>query len=123
MAVMWIWRQRLGVLYHNDVKQGEGYSGAGVDKNQPASQELKNKGPIPAGVYGIGPPHRTDTHGDHVLSLTPWKQNYMFGRDAFLIHGDSIADPGTASEGCVILSRALREQISNSGDTVLVVLA
>ncbi len=119
---MWIYHQA-GLLYHYDVKVGEGYSGAGPDKNQPASQGLKNKGPIPAGFYAIGPPHKTDTHGDHVLALTPWKQNTMFNRDAFLIHGDSIAEPGTASQGCIILSRVLREQISASGDPVLAVLA
>lgn len=36
-----------------------------------------------------------------------------------MIHGDSIARPGTASEGCVILDRSMREQIWSGGDHTL----
>ena len=38
------------------------------------------------------------------------------GRGAVRIHGDSIKAPGTASNGCVILPRAVREAIWKSGD-------
>ena len=33
------------------------------------------------------------------------------GKSGASFHGASIADPGTASNGCIILSRAQREQI------------
>jgi hypothetical protein len=46
----------------------------------------------------------------------------MFGRTGFLIHGDAVHAPGTASEGCVILSRTTREQIWESHDHVLQVV-
>jgi hypothetical protein len=39
-----------------------------------------------------------------------------------LIHGDSINHPGDASEGCVVLSRAVRQTIAASGDTDLEVV-
>jgi len=47
----------------------------------------------------------------------------MCGRSAFLIHGDSIAAPGTASHGCIILARPDRERIAESGVKQLVVVA
>ena len=48
------------------------------------------------------------------LRLTPDPANDMCGRDGFLIHGDSIAHPGTASQGCIILNRLQREHIAAS---------
>jgi hypothetical protein len=47
----------------------------------------------------------------------------MFGRSGFLMHGDNIRLPGTASEGCIILPRDLREAIWNSADHTLEVIA
>jgi len=61
----------------------------------------------------------TVTHGPYVLPLTPSLNNQMFGRSGFLIHGDSVVNPGTASEGCIILPRAVRQQIWGAGDHVL----
>jgi hypothetical protein len=106
----------------NDVRY-PGYSGAGDNKNVPASQWIKNKGPIPCGIYTIEPPIDTKTHGPYVLWLTPDPANEMFGRSAFGIHGDSLVAPGTASEGCIILSRVSRETIWLSGDHILEVKA
>jgi hypothetical protein len=45
-----------------------------------------------------------------------------FGRGEFRIHGDSIAHPGTASHGCIILPRAVRDAIWRSGDRALEVV-
>ncbi|HYE46677.1 MAG TPA: hypothetical protein VEA44_12995, partial [Caulobacter sp.] len=44
------------------------------------------------------------------------------GRSAFRIHGDSVRAPGTASKGCIILPRAVREAIWRSGDRDLEVV-
>jgi hypothetical protein len=46
----------------------------------------------------------------------------MFGRSDFYIHGDNPALNYTASEGCIILARPIREQIAASGDNDLQVL-
>lgn len=96
-----------------------GYSGAGTGKNNPDMQAEHNIGPIPRGEYKIGAPCDTKTHGPFVLSLTPDAQNTMCGRSGFLIHGDSIEHPGTASQGCIILARGARESIWESGDRAL----
>jgi hypothetical protein len=86
-------------------------------------KESKKSGPIPAGKYFIGTPHDTLTHGPFVLPLTPDPANEMFGRSAFLMHGDSVVDPGTASRGCIIMSRAVRKQVAASGDAELRVIS
>jgi len=47
----------------------------------------------------------------------------MFGRSNFLIHGDSVVHPGTASEGCIIAARYIREDIAKSPVKVLAVVS
>jgi hypothetical protein len=47
---------------------------------------------------------------------------YTYGRDGFMIHGDSIANPGTASEGCIVLRRNERQAIWESNDHVIEVV-
>lgn len=120
---MWIWVQKLGALYRNDQKVASGYSGKGEGKNNPSMQNIKSTGPVPCGFYTIGKPFNSLNHGPLCLPLTPDKGNEMFGRSAFLIHGDSIKNPGEASEGCIILNRFVREQIYRSGDDRLEVKA
>lgn len=114
---MWIYEQRTGRMYaDNGALLGVGYSGAGDCKNNPATQSMKDRGPIPTGDYRIGSSVDTVTHGPFVLPLTPNPQNEMYGRSGFLIHGDSVVNPGTASEGCIILSRDVRNAIAASRD-------
>jgi hypothetical protein len=100
-----------------------GYSGQPDHKNDPQSVSLHDQGPIPPGRYDINAPVDTVTHGPFVLSLTPDPSNQMFGRGGFLLHGDSVVAPGTASEGCVIMPRTIREQVWQSGDRELHVMA
>lgn len=119
---MWVYSQRTGNLFWGK-KAGQGYSGNGKGKNNPDLQDEPNVGPIPQGLYTIGSPHDTGDHGPFVLALTPDPKNEMYGRSGFLIHGDSIAAPGTASHGCIILARWLRDWIARSGDNKLRVAA
>jgi hypothetical protein len=103
---------------------GIGYSGKDWGKNVPATQSVHNVGPIPEGLYFIRQPVLfTVTHGPFVLPLLPDPANQMFGRFGFLIHGDSVISPGTASEGCIILARDVREKIWDSNDRDLKVIA
>lgn len=121
---MLLYRQSSGELYGNDGRLlGTGYSGAGVTKNKPDAEPLPNQGPIPRGRYTIGHVYDSDEHGPVVHPLVADEGNAMFGRSGFLIHGDSKLHPGTASKGCIILSRQIREAIGKSGETVLLVLA
>jgi Protein of unknown function (DUF2778) len=121
---MWIYEQATGAMIDPSGKLlAIGYSGNGPWKNNPADQNLHNKGPIPAGKYKIEKPIDTKTHGPFVLWLIPDPSNQMYGRSAFGIHGDSVVNPGTASEGCVIQPRYARQQIAVSGDDDLEVVA
>lgn len=115
----WAYKQNTGWISHDGTSVAEGYSGAGDGKNNPAMQDVPNIGPLPVGRYTIGEPSDTKTHGPYVLHLTPDPANEMFGRAGFLIHGDSVVHPGTASEGCIILPRKVREQVWASGDREL----
>ena len=117
----WTYDQPSGAMWHDGVIVAYGYSGKGDGKDNPAMESVHNVGPIPRGAYIICAPHDTASHGPYVLALDPDPENDMHGRSGFLIHGDSKSDPGNASEGCIILGRAFREQIWNSGDRELIV--
>lgn len=119
---MWSYVQT-GDLIGPDGLHHQAYSGKGEYKNQPSAQHIQNFGPIPCGAYRIGDHVDTVTHGPFVLPLTPDSANVMFGRAGFLIHGDSVVAPGTASEGCIIVDRVTRGKIAASGDRELQVLA
>ncbi|WP_223306015.1 tlde1 domain-containing protein [Massilia sp. NR 4-1] len=98
---------------------GTGYSGDKDHYNDPNSQNLKNKGPLPVGEYQL-----TDTNnhkGPLTISLSPDSENQMFGRNGFLIHGDNKSQNNTASEGCIILDKGARQSIINSGIKTLYV--
>lgn len=116
--------QRTGALYADD---GEliavGYSGQPGWKNDPAADGERNKGPIPRGEYLIGPPRSTLAHGPYVLSLTPDGANEMHGRGNFLIHGDKVGAPGTASQGCIVLAKEARVTVWERGDRLVRVVA
>ena len=106
----------------NETFIGRGYSGAGEGKNNPAMQDIPDVGPIPQGQYTIQPPVDTVTHGPYVLALVPNEWNEMYGRSGFLIHGDSVVAPGTASKGCIVLPHDVRVRIWESLDRRLAVV-
>lgn len=119
--------QRTGALFDDDLCQvvlALGYSGFGPGKNDPQFQQLADVGPIPCGLWTVeGPP--ADTHGGFALRLTPKPGTETFGRSGFLMHGD-MADPelrGTASHGCIIMPRWVREWLWGSTDHDLQVIA
>lgn len=121
---MWTYAQKTGELLLNGKHVANGYSGFDDGKNNPDMQAVANAGPIPQGDWTIvGPPANTIEHGPYVLRLQPSNGTNTFGRSAFLMHGDSIPDPGCASHGCIIMPRTIREQVWLSGDTSLEVVA
>ena len=120
----WTYEQATGKLIDPDGRVvGFGYSGKGAGKNNVLKQNVEYVGPIPVGLYTIGAPHDTVTHGPFVLPLTPAPENEMHGRTAFLIHGDSVVAPGTASTGCIIQARTVREDMARSLDKQLRVVS
>jgi Tlde1 domain len=121
---MWEYNISSGTLFDAEGNPvATGYAGKGEGKNNPRWQAIHNSGPLPVGEYTIHPPVDTQTHGPFVLWLTPNPLNMMYGRSGFGIHGDRVGKPGTASDGCIILPRAVRERIWESGDHRLVVTA
>ncbi|MCF6211424.1 MAG: DUF2778 domain-containing protein [Gammaproteobacteria bacterium] len=76
-------------------------------------EHLTDVGPIPRGKYRIDSPRTSANTGPYVLPLLPVGHT-AHGRANFQIHGDSIKSPGTASSGCIIMPRAVREKIWNS---------
>ena len=120
---MWTYHQKTGELCDAEGRHvATGYSGAPAGKNDPSKQDIPKVGPIPRGHYSIGAPFGSTTHGPYCLRLTPDPENEMHGRDGFLIHGDSAEHPEAASEGCIIMPRAVREQVWTSGDHRLLVV-
>lgn len=102
---------------------GYGYAGNGDDKNKPESQTKRGHGPLPQGLYKLTDVRDSANTGPFSIVLMPDPGNRMFGRGDFRIHGDSIKAPGTASDGCIILPRNLREKIWASGERQLTVTA
>lgn len=108
---------------------GKGYSGHDSGYNNHDAQNQRDVGPAPVGRYAIGPSFRHQNAGPVTMRLTPLPGTDVFGRDGFMIHGDSAehaANPGphnSISHGCVILGRPIRDTIDASGDKTLVVTA
>jgi hypothetical protein len=118
----WRWDQSAGELSHDGVVSGRGYSGRDLGRNNTAMQAAVGVGPIPAGQWRILRLYDSDAVGPSALELQPEPGTQTFGRSAFRIHGDSIAHPGAASHGCIILPRAVRQRIWDSGDRALEVV-
>lgn len=119
---MWTWAQSAGLLTRAG-KSWRGYSGAGRGKNNPAMQIAAGVGPIPQGRWAITGRYDSPNTGPCTLILAPEAGTEAFGRGDFRIHGDSIAHPGSASHGCIILPRSVRDAIWASGDRTLEVIA
>lgn len=100
-----------GYSGHDD---GDGIPEPTDGKNDPSKQGVRGVGPIPVGHYTIGPPE--PGHGGYTLRLHPKPGTDTLGRSGFLIHGDSIKNPGTASLGCIIIPRGARMKVWTSGD-------
>ncbi|PIT17208.1 tlde1 domain-containing protein [Snodgrassella alvi] len=113
----WTYSQSTGELKHNGKFIVKGYSGKGLGKDNPKMESVSNIGPIPKGKYTMIDLIQRHPHtGAYSIRLQPAPYNKMHGRSGFLIHGDSIKNPGTASNGCIILDRIYREQMWNSND-------
>lgn len=93
---------------------GYGYSGNGEGLNNPEMSNVKSIGPLPKGWYTIGIAYHNKTKGELTMNLTPDKDNEMYGRAYFELHGDNKLMNRTASDGCIVLARMLRDLISRS---------
>ena len=120
---MFIYQQATGRLLHNEKLLAVGYSGFREGKNNPGMQGVVRVGPIPVGWYAIGETVDSPSKGPVVIRLYPHKTTRIFGRSGFLIHGDSLGNPGEASHGCIIVPRDVRKYITASSDRQLQVVS
>ena len=119
----WEYQQSTGHFSHNDTFIVTGYSGRDEGLNNPAEEGVQGNGPIPHGQYTIGPAMTHPTVGPIAMRLKSCEGTDTYGRDGFLIHGDNKSMNHTASHGCIILPKAIRQMIDDSGDKVLIVSA
>ena len=111
-----------GAFSMNGKTLAYGYAGNGKGKNNPDAIKERGVGPLPPGNYTLTTVRDSQNTGPFSIVLEPDPANVMYGRGLFRIHGDSIAHPGEASDGCIILPRAIRDRIWHSGERQLVVV-
>ncbi|MBP2168297.1 hypothetical protein J2125_001489 [Erwinia toletana] len=113
----WIFQQSTGRLSRDGKLIATGYAGKDGGKNNPELQATADTGPLPRGKYTIiGHPFHHPHTGNYSMRLQPDPSNIMYGRAGFLIHGDSAAHPGSASNGCIVMPLNIRHTIWSSGD-------
>lgn len=121
---MWTYQQSTGQLRHEGELASIGYAGMPPNgKNNPAAQNIHDVGPIPQGFYTPQAPINHPQLGPYAIRLVQDATNEMFGRDGFFMHSDSMAHPGRASEGCIVIALSARQQFWASGDHRLQVIA
>jgi len=112
----WLYVQSTGELYRPDGSWcATCYSGRGDGLNKPEFQNVKDEGPIPVGLYGIG--NVDSEKGDLTIHLVPHPENDMQGRSGFLMHGDNHLMNHTGSEGCIVAPRLARIEVANYSNT------
>lgn len=101
-----------------DEFMGTGYSGMGFARNKPAYCYLVAQGPIPKGWYTMTGPFdnyvNDEKHhlGSIVFKLAPDKDNQMFGRTGFLLHGNNRTND--ASRGCIVMGPGIRSHVARA---------
>jgi hypothetical protein len=119
----WQWSDGAGEMRHDGEKIGSGYSGSDWGKNNPQAVAAPGVGPIPLGSWTMTGIESGGPTGPFTIILAPDAGTDTHGRSQFRVHGDSIANPGHASHGCIIISRPTREAMWRSGDPHLQVVA
>ena len=115
-----------GEIFADGTLIGTGYAGHPPAVNDPARCSEQGVGPLPCGFYSIGAPQdRPLSVGAFALPLTPDPTNEMFGRSEFFCHGGTQADAEngtqTASDGCIVTERAIREIIAKHSTLQVIV--
>lgn len=107
------------VRANGDKLLGVGYAGYGRGVNQPALDTVRSVGPIPDGVYFAGKSRDHAILGPCAIPLIPSTSTPTRSRSGFYIHGDNSAGNQSASRGCIVLPRHIRERLI-AGDVVFV---
>ncbi|WP_414719690.1 tlde1 domain-containing protein [Tsuneonella suprasediminis] len=102
------------------------YAGAPGCVNDPNTDHLRSRGPLPKGRYTIVKRHHS-RFASPAFFLEPAEENQMYGRSGFWVHGDNAKRNRSASTGCIVTSwverTVLDRTIKNSGCRTLRVIA
>jgi len=112
-----LYEQSTGNFYISGVFLERGFAGVkGEHQNNPASQCMKNIGPLPRGRYRMEKAIKSKYK--KAIQLTPFPETDMCQpvRDQFFIHGDNRKFPRTGSTGCIVLSITARLKILKAID-------
>lgn len=90
-----------------------GYAGAPGHVNDPASQHLRSKGPLPVGRYDVIQV-KHPRFASPAFRLDPHPETETFGRSGFYIHGDNRAGNRSASSGCIVIGPTGRGFIADN---------
>jgi hypothetical protein len=119
---MWTYSQNSGKLSDPSGRfMCVGYAGGNCGNNpegvdNPDMQDVKSIGPLPRGYYTFGVPVEGSHLGPFAIPLIPDSENEMHDRGGFFLHGDKIGAYQSASEGCIIMPRDIRNKCSASAD-------
>ena len=132
----WIYHSDTAQLYAgNGILFGHCYSGNRAGLNNPAMESVHNVGPIPAGYYRVGtffddlepnPPDGLEHKGPHVCYLITVAADGCtqiappYDREGLMVHGDNKKANFSASKGCLIAARFIRDAMQ-AGDILQVV--
>lgn len=118
MTKVFVWIQDEGVMLDDAGNEvAEGWAGHGAGRNNPAMQPVHEVGPLPQGLYDVGPWGDASSVLGYPAHLGPFiarltqVEGETFGRDGFYIHGPGGADPTQSSKGCVEIMRVQRLQV------------
>ncbi|BCA60246.1 tlde1 domain-containing protein [Sphingomonas sp. HMP6] len=118
-----VWDQSAGEMRLDGALLSRGYAGRGRGINNPAMQDAVAVGPIPRGLWRLTALRLTGAStGPYTIVLEPAPGTDARGRSAFRIHGDNARLDRSASHGCIILPRTVREAIWRSGARLLEVV-
>lgn len=124
---MLVYSQSTGRLteFGTDKLIGTGYAGFKEGRNNPDADHQQALGPIPRGFWRIGAVYDSRRVGPRTIPLYKLDGDpgddidSVTGRSAFRIHGDNSRGDQSASRGCIVLPRVVREAIINGKDEIL----
>ena len=119
---MWTWSQAQGVMSRDGRRVASGYSGCGEGLNNPEAQAAPDSGPIPRGRWDMVSVRDSASTGPFTITLRPVDARQTKGRSDFRIHGDNGHGDHSASHGCIVLPRSVREVMWHSDDHRLTVV-
>ena len=91
------------------------WAGCGIGKNNPSMQEVHDIGPLPRGLYRVGPWEEMHPGLGPMVAHLEMVSGESFGRSGFYFHGPA-NDPakyGQESHGCVVVAHAGREIVKS----------